>query len=74
MERDSQLMLYGVLAARSQQTHTRVARPEVPGGTRRESGRWLPAVTAAAKRDPGDAVRRPGALTAELDDLGIPDR
>jgi hypothetical protein len=74
MERDSQLELYGVLAARLKQAHARVAHPEVPDGTRRELSRRLLAVTAVAKRDLTDAARRLDALTAELDALGIPDR
>jgi hypothetical protein len=73
MERDGQLELYGVLATRLKQAHTRVANAEVPDGTRRELSRRLLAVTAVAKRDLADAVRRLDVLTAELDDLGIPD-
>ncbi|MEC3997409.1 hypothetical protein VSR01_29470 [Actinacidiphila sp. DG2A-62] len=74
MERDRQLDLYGVLAARLKQAHTRVANAEVPDGTRRELSRRLLAVTAVAKRDLAGAVRRLDVLTAELDELGIPDR
>ena len=74
MERDGQLQLYGVLAARLKQAHARVANPEVPDETRRELSRRLLAVTAAAKRDLADAARRLDVLTAELDDLGIRDR
>jgi hypothetical protein len=36
--------------------------------------RRLLAVTAVAKHDLADAARRLDVLTAELDDLGIPDR
>jgi hypothetical protein len=74
MERDGQLQLYGVLATRLKQVHTRVANPEVPDETRRELSRRLLAVTAVAKHDLVDAARRLDVLTAELDDLGIPDR
>ncbi|WP_093787509.1 SCO5555 family protein [Actinacidiphila guanduensis] len=74
MGRDGQLELYGLLAARLKQAHARVANPEVPDGTRRELTRRLLAVTAAAKHDLADAARRLDVLTAELDDLGIPDR
>jgi hypothetical protein len=74
MERDGQLELYRLLAARLKETHTRVSDPEVPDDTRRELTRRLLAVTAAAKHDLADAARRLDALTAELDDLGIPDR
>jgi hypothetical protein len=74
MERDGQLDLYGVVAARLKQAHARVAHPEVPGETRRELSRRLLAVTAAAKHDLADAARRLDVLTAELDELGIPDR
>jgi hypothetical protein len=56
------------------QAHTRVANPEVPDGTRRELTRRLLAVTATAKHDLAGAVRRLDVLTAELDELGIPDR
>ena len=73
MERDGQLELYGVLAARLKLAHARVANPEVPDGTRRELTRRLLAVTAVAKHDLTDAARRLDVLTAELDDLGIPD-
>ena len=74
MGRDGQLELYGVVAARLKQAHTRVANPEVPDETRRELSRRLLAVTAAAKHDLADAARRLDVLTAELDELGIPDR
>ncbi|NJP46722.1 SCO5555 family protein [Actinacidiphila epipremni] len=74
MEPDGQLQLYGVLAARLKQAHTRVANPEVPDETRRELTRRLLAVTAAAKHDLADAARRLDVLTAELDALQIPDR
>jgi hypothetical protein len=74
MERDGQLELYQLLAARLKEAHTRVTSPEVPDDTRRELTRRLLAVTAAAKHDLADAARRLDALTAELDDLGIPDR
>ncbi|WP_037913680.1 SCO5555 family protein [Actinacidiphila yeochonensis] len=74
MERDGQLELYRLLAARLKEAHTRVADPEVPDATRRELTRRLLVVTAAAKHDLADAARRLDALTAELDDLGIPDR
>jgi hypothetical protein len=74
MGHDGQLELYGVVAAGLKQAHTRVASPEVPDGTRRELSRRLLAVTAVAKHDLADAARRLDALTAELDELGIPDR
>ncbi|WP_405588401.1 hypothetical protein [Streptomyces sp. NBC_01190] len=74
MERDSQLELHGVPAARLKHARTHVANPEVPGGTRPESSRRVLAVTAPARRDPVGAARCPDVLTAELDDLGIPDR
>jgi hypothetical protein len=74
MGRDSQLELYGVVAARLKQAHTRVANAEVPDETRRELSRRLLAVTAVAKHDLADAARRLDVLTAELDDLGIRDR
>lgn len=74
MERDGQLDLYRVVAARLKQAHARVSSPEVPDGTRRELSRRLLAVTAAAKHDLADAARRLDVLTAELDELGIPDR
>ncbi|CAG7609022.1 SCO5555 family protein [Actinacidiphila bryophytorum] len=74
MERDGQLRLYGVLAARLKHAHTRVVNAEVPDETRRELTRRLLAVTAAAKHDLADAARRLDVLEAELDELGIPDR
>jgi hypothetical protein len=74
MEPDGQLQLYGVLAARLKQAHTRVANPAVPEETRRELARRLLAVTAAAKHDLADAARRLDQLAAELDALGIPER
>jgi hypothetical protein len=74
MERDGQLDLYRVVAARLKQAHARVSDPEVPDGTRRELSRRLLAVTAVAKHDLADAARRLDVLTAELDELGIPDR
>ena len=74
MGQDGQLELYRVVAMRLKQAHTRVANPEVPDETRRELSRRLLAVTAVAKHDLADAARRLDGLTAELDDLGIPDR
>ncbi|SEG92513.1 hypothetical protein SAMN05216223_12610 [Actinacidiphila yanglinensis] len=74
MERDGQLDLYELLAARLKQVHARVANPEVPDGTRRELTRRLLVVTAVAKHDLADAARRLEVLTAELDELGIPDQ
>ena len=72
MERDGQLELYGVVAARLKQAHTRVRALQVPEGLRRALTRKLLVITAAAKHDLADAARRLERLTATSTRLESP--
>ncbi|MCZ4102747.1 hypothetical protein G3I60_40715 [Streptomyces sp. SID13666] len=67
MERDGQLELYGVLAARLKEAHARVANLQVPDDVRLELNRKLLVVTAAAKHDLAGAARRLDVFLRELD-------
>ncbi|KUJ64608.1 hypothetical protein ACZ90_58845 [Streptomyces albus subsp. albus] len=67
MERDPQLELYEVVAARLKDAHTRVRTLQVPEGVRMALSRKLLVITAAAKHDLADAARRLDRLMGDLD-------
>ncbi|GAA2492739.1 hypothetical protein GCM10010406_31060 [Streptomyces thermolineatus] len=72
MERDDQLELFGVVAARLKQAHARVRALEIPEETRVVLSRRLLVITAASKHDLADAARRLDVLVADLDAGRIP--
>lgn len=72
MERDSQLELYGVVADRLKEAHTRVRALQVPEGVRMALTRKLLVITAAAKHDLLDAARRLDRLMKDLDEGRFP--
>ncbi|MEU3461866.1 hypothetical protein ABZ721_18210 [Streptomyces sp. NPDC006733] len=74
MERDGQLELYGVLAARLKEAHARVANLQLPDDARLELNRKLLVVTAAAKHDLAGAARRLDVFLRELDQGTLRDR
>lgn len=74
MERDDQLKLYGVVAARLKEAHARVASLQLPDDVRLELNRKLLAVTAAAKHDLAGAARRLDVFMRELDEGGFLDQ
>ena len=73
MERDVQLELYGLVAARLKLAHTQVAGLQVPEEARVQLSRKLLVITAAAKHDLAGAARRLEVLMKELDDGRFPD-
>lgn len=73
MERDSQLELYGAVAARLKEAHTRVRSLQVPEGVRMALSRKLLVVTAAAKHDLKDAATRLDRLMKDLDEGRFPE-
>ncbi|MDX3237053.1 hypothetical protein PV392_15470 [Streptomyces sp. ME03-5709C] len=74
MEHDGQLELYGFLAARLKQAHTRVAGLQVPEDVRMQLTRRLLVITAAAKHDLAAAARRLEELMKDLDEGRFPDQ
>ncbi len=72
MERDGQLDLYGVVAARLKEAHTRVAQLEVPEDVRVQLSRKLLVITAAAKHDLAAAAERLDGLMKDLDEERLP--
>ncbi|MEU1622315.1 hypothetical protein ABZ479_34095 [Streptomyces sp. NPDC005722] len=74
MEHDGQLELYGFLAARLKQAHTRVAGLQVPEDVRMQLARRLLVITAAAKHDLAGAARRLEELMKDLDEGRFPDQ
>ncbi|MFD3525494.1 hypothetical protein [Streptomyces sp. NPDC058653] len=72
MERDSQLELYGVVADRLKEAHTRVRALQVPEGVRMALTRKLLVITAVAKHDLLDAARRLDRLMKDLDEGRFP--
>ncbi|MET9662259.1 hypothetical protein [Streptomyces sp. NPDC006510] len=73
MERDSQLKLYGQVADRLKEAHTRVRSLQVPEGVRMALSRKLLVITAAAKHDLPDAARRLDRLMKDLDEGRFPE-
>ncbi|MCY0934500.1 hypothetical protein [Streptomyces sp. H34-S4] len=73
MERDSQLELYGLVADRLKEAHTRVRTLQVPEGVRMTLSRKLLVVTAVAKHDLADAARRLDRLMKDLDEGRFPE-
>ncbi|MGW6686141.1 SCO5555 family protein [Streptomyces sp. NPDC054961] len=73
MERDSQLKLYGLVADRLKEAHTRVRSLQVPEGVRMALTRKLLVVTAAAKHDLADAAVRLDRLMKDLDEGRFPE-
>ncbi|MGW7354335.1 hypothetical protein [Streptomyces phytohabitans] len=72
MERDGQLDLYDRVAARLKDAHARVRTLQVPESVRVALTRKLLVITAAAKHDPADAVRRLDRLMADIDEERLP--
>ncbi|MEU7222414.1 SCO5555 family protein [Streptomyces chrestomyceticus] len=72
MERDDQLKLYGVVADRLKDAHTRVRTLQVPEGVRMALTRKLLVITAAAKHDLADAARRLEWFMNDLDEGRFP--
>lgn len=72
MERDGQLELYGLVADRLKEAHTRVRSLQVPEGVRMALSRKLLVITAAAKHDLADAARRLKRLMNDLDEGRFP--
>ncbi|MGR3935723.1 hypothetical protein [Streptomyces sp. BRA346] len=73
MERDGQLELYGLVAARLKEAHTRVRTLQVPEGVRMALSRKLLVITAASKHDLADAARRLERLMNDLDQGRFPE-
>ncbi|MFD4034067.1 hypothetical protein ACFWVP_27035 [Streptomyces sp. NPDC058637] len=73
MERDSQLELYGLVADRLKEAHSRVRALQVPESVRMALSRKLLVVTAAAKHDLPDAARRLDRLMKDLDEGRFPE-
>ncbi|MCF3142300.1 hypothetical protein [Streptomyces platensis] len=73
MERDDQLELYGLVADRLKDAHTRVRTLQVPEGVRMALTRKLLVITAAAKHDLADAARRLERFMADLDEGRYPE-
>lgn len=69
MEGDSQLELYGVVAARLKDAHRKVRTLQIPDGERELLVRKLLAVTAASKHDLAAAARRLDRLIEELEEV-----
>jgi hypothetical protein len=72
MDRDSQLELYGSVAAKLKEAHARVRALHVPEGVKMALSRKLLIVTAAAKHDLPDAARRLDCLMKDLDEGRFP--
>ena len=73
MERDGQLELYGLVADRLKEAHTRVRTLQVPEGVRMALTRKLLVITAAAKHDLADAARRLERFMEDLDEGRFPE-
>ncbi|MET7764166.1 hypothetical protein ABZS86_11725 [Streptomyces sp. NPDC005355] len=73
MERDGQLELYGLVAARLKEAHTRVRTLQVPEGVRMALSRKLLVITSAAKHDLADAARRLERFMNDLDEGRFPE-
>lgn len=73
MERDSQLDMYEVVAARLKEAHAAVRALQVPEGVRKALSRKLLVITAAAKHDLPDAARRLDRFARDLDEGRFPE-
>ncbi|MET8178861.1 hypothetical protein [Streptomyces sp. NPDC005336] len=73
MERDGQLELYGLVAARLKEAHTRVRTLQVPEGVRMALSRKLLVITSAAKHDLAGAARRLERFMNDLDEGRFPE-
>jgi hypothetical protein len=73
MERDAQLDLHRVVAARLKEAHARVRALQVPEGVRMALSRRLLAATEAAKHDLAGAARRLDGLMRDLDEGRFPE-
>ncbi|MGW4027701.1 SCO5555 family protein [Streptomyces sp. NPDC004838] len=73
MERDNQLGLYELVAARLKEAHTVVRELQVPEGVRMALSRKLLVITAAAKHDLPDAARRLERLMKDLGEGRFPE-
>ncbi|PJE99314.1 hypothetical protein CUT44_06030 [Streptomyces carminius] len=67
MERDGQLPLHQLVAARLKEAHTAVRTLRAPEDVRVGLARRLLVITAAARHDPAGAARRLERLVADLD-------
>ncbi|WP_069815020.1 hypothetical protein [Streptomyces sp. TP-A0874] len=65
---DRQLELYGLVADRLKEAHTRVRSLQVPEHVRMALSRKLLVITAAAKHDLAAAARRLDRFMKDLDD------
>jgi hypothetical protein len=72
MDSDGQLELYGRLAARLKDAHTRVRTLQVPEGVRVALTRKLLVITAASKRDLAGAERRLDRFMTDIDEGRFP--
>ncbi|KAF4409075.1 SCO5555 family protein [Streptomyces lycii] len=68
MERDSQLELYGLVADRLKEAHTKVRMLQVPAGERMALTRKLLVITAASKHDLAGTARRLDRFMEDLDE------
>ena len=73
MERDGQLELYRLVAARLKEAHTKVRTLQVPEGVRMALSRKLLVITSAAKHDLAGAARRLDRLMNDLDEGRFPE-
>ncbi|OON71529.1 hypothetical protein [Streptomyces tsukubensis] len=73
MDRDNQLVLYGVVADRLKEAHARVRTLQVPEGVRMALTRKLLVITAAAKHDLAGAATRLDGLMKDLDEGRFPE-
>lgn len=69
MEGDSQLELYGVVAAGLKKAHREVGRLHLPDGERKVFVRRLLAITAVSKHDLAAASRRLDRLMEEIEEI-----
>jgi hypothetical protein len=72
MERDGQLELYDLVAARLKDAHRAVRDLQVPDDVRRTLSRRLLAITAAAKQDLPGAARRLERLMEDIEAGRLP--
>jgi hypothetical protein len=72
MERDGQLELYDLVAARLKEAHRTVRDLQVPDDVRRALSRRLLAITAAAKQDLPGAARRLERLMEDVEAGRLP--